>query len=93
MTQCAVTGATEGLAYVSPKSGRAVSVEGAGEWADRLLPLPPVLRGEGSATPEDLRRAFGTTGYFIEHRLLKALSDKPVPSARQRLIDLLCANP
>ena len=42
---CAVTGATEGLIYVSPKTGRAVSAKGAGEWADRLLPLPPVLRG------------------------------------------------
>jgi DNA repair protein RecO (recombination protein O) len=37
---CAVTGATTGLAYVSPKTGRAVTAAGAGAWAARLLPLP-----------------------------------------------------
>ena len=43
--RCAVTGATEDLIYVSPRSGRAVSRAGAGDWAERLLPLPDVLRG------------------------------------------------
>ena len=46
LTACAVTGTQEGLTYVSPKTGRAVSQAGAGEWADRLLPLPPVLLGQ-----------------------------------------------
>ena len=32
LTSCAVTGATEGLAFVSPKTGRAVTAEGAGIW-------------------------------------------------------------
>ena len=45
LTDCAVTGARDGLAYVSPRSGRAVSRAGAGEWADRLLPLPALLGG------------------------------------------------
>ena len=38
LSECAVTGTQDDLAYVSPKSGRAVSKSGAGEWADRLLP-------------------------------------------------------
>ena len=42
---CAVTGADEGLVFVSPRTGRAVSRAGAGDWADRLLPLPPVGLG------------------------------------------------
>ena len=45
LESCAVTGVSEELIYVSPKSGRAVSAKGAGEWANRLLPLPTVLRG------------------------------------------------
>lgn len=49
LTACAVTGAAEGLAYVSPKSGRAVSRAGAGPWADRLLPLPAILGGSPDA--------------------------------------------
>ncbi|MGX7836017.1 DNA repair protein RecO, partial [Campylobacter fetus subsp. venerealis] len=47
LSSCAVTGALEGLAYVSPRSGRAVSRAGAGDWADRLLPLPACLGGAG----------------------------------------------
>ena len=52
--RCAVTGATEGLVYVSPKTGRAVTRAGAGGWADRLLPLPPGLTGDAVLTPEDV---------------------------------------
>jgi DNA repair protein RecO (recombination protein O) len=54
LSACAVTGRTEGLAYVSPKTGRAVTLEGAGDWAARLLPLPGFLTGSappGSAPP------------------------------------------
>ena len=87
---CAVTGATDDLAYVSPRSGRAVSRAGAGDWADRLLPLPPVLRGEGEVEPVALRQAFETTGYFIAHRLLAETGDRPMPAARNRMVDLIC---
>ncbi len=48
LSACAVTGAPDDLAYVSPRTGRAVGAEAAGEWADRLLPLPPALLGHGS---------------------------------------------
>jgi DNA repair protein RecO (recombination protein O) len=40
---CAATGSTESLAFVSPRSGRAVSTGGAGEYRDRLLRLPSFL--------------------------------------------------
>jgi DNA repair protein RecO (recombination protein O) len=89
LTRCAVTGATEGLVYVSPRSGRAVSAAGAGEWADRLLPLPPVLRGAGVASDAEISRALSTTGHFIEHRLVRGAGDRPLPAARQRLLDAL----
>lgn len=92
LTKCAVTGATEGLIYVSPKSGRAVSAAGAGDWADRLLPLPEVLRGTGDASDAQIRSALTTTGYFIEHRLVKGSGDRPMPAARARLLDLLARN-
>ena len=55
LQSCPVTGATEGLIYVSPKSGRAFTAEGAGNWASRMLPLPPFLRGEG----EEIRSSGG----------------------------------
>lgn len=89
LSACAVTGSTQDLAYVSPKSGRAVSVSGAGEWADRLLPLPPVLRGEGDAADIEILTALRTTGYFLESKLAPALGNRPLPEARGRFLDAL----
>ena len=89
LSACAVRGTNEELIYVSPKSGRAVSRQAAGEWADRMLPLPEVLAGKGDASNSEIIVALGTTGYFIEHRLFKSLGDKPMPAARGRLIEAI----
>lgn len=89
LSACAVRGVNEDLAFVSPKTGRAVSRDAAGEWADRLLPLPPVLAGKGDANNAQIIIALRTTGYFIEKRLLRSLSDRPMPAARARLIDII----
>ena len=51
---CAVTGATEGLAYVSPRTGRAVSAAGAAAWKTRLLPLPAFLCPPAGSAPPPL---------------------------------------
>lgn len=87
LSACAVTGTTEGLAYVSPRTGRAVSAAAAGEWRDKLLPLPAVLRGEGEATDEEIARAFRTTGHFLHAHLARDLGDRPLPEARARFIE------
>ena len=71
LTHCAVTGGKENLAYISPKTGRAVSEEGAGVWVDRLLPLTPVLAGGGDAETADIMQALETTGFFIAEKLVK----------------------
>lgn len=89
LSACAVTGSTQNLCYVSPRSGRAVSRAAAGEWADRLLPLPPCLRGEGAAEDAEIAAALGTTGYFLTHKLAPELGDKPLPDARARFVDRL----
>lgn len=89
LSACAVRGVNEDLAFVSPKTGRAVSRQAAGEWADRLLPLPPVLAGLGDASNAMIVTALGTTGYFIEKRLMRSLGDKPMPAARARLLDAI----
>lgn len=86
---CAVTGTTEDLCYVSPKSGRAVSRAGAGDWASKLLPLPPCLMGFPPGDRAELLQALATTGWFLDHKLARDLGHTPLPPARQRLIDLL----
>lgn len=82
---CAVTGATEGLAYVSPKSGRAVCRAGAGAWVDRLLPLPAVLAG-GEASPRAVVDGLALTGYFLERRVAPTFGEARLPAARARMI-------
>ncbi len=89
LESCAVTGATEGLVYVSPKTGRAVSRAGAGDWADRLLPMPPGLQGGAVLTPADVTAGLRLTGFFLDRGLRPVLNDRPLPEARTRLVDLL----
>jgi DNA repair protein RecO (recombination protein O) len=73
LAQCAATGETDDLVYVSPKSGNAVSRSAGEPWRDRLLPLPPYLRGafEGPFTEADLRDGFALTGLFLLRHVLE----------------------
>ena len=89
LSRCAVTGARDDLAFVSPKSGRAVSRSGAGEWADRLLPLPQVLLGQGAAQGAELGQGLAITGHFLARGLAPVLGGRELPAARARLIELL----
>ena len=91
LTSCAATGVTQDLAYVSPRSGRAVSRAGAGEWAARLLPLPGVMRGVAGGDPAEVVEGLRTTGHFLSEHLAPSLGDRPLPPARQRLVDLIAA--
>lgn len=86
---CAVTGDRDDLVYVSPKTGRAVSAEGAGAWADRLLPLPDELLGVVTEDMAGVGDGLRTTGHFLTHGLAHALGDRPLPEARARLVDRL----
>jgi len=88
LSQCAVTGAQDGLAYVSPRSGRAVTRDGAGDYAARLLPLPQGLLRNGAMDKAELVQALDLSGYFLHHRLAHAIG-RPLPEARARLIDAL----
>ncbi|WP_372838915.1 DNA repair protein RecO [Phaeovulum sp.] len=89
LTRCAVTGERENLVFVSPKSGRAVSRAGAGEWEARLLPLPACLLGQGGASAAELVQGLATTGHFLEHRLARDLGGRALPEARARLVAAL----
>ena len=86
--RCAVTGAAEDLAFVSPRSGRAVSRAAAGPYVDRLLPLPPFLRGQGSPDAAQIRAGLRLTGAFLRRHLFD-LGDTAAPRARQLLLDRL----
>lgn len=87
LSACAATGSDDDLIYVSPRTGRAVSRAGAGDWASKLLPLPPILRGEGQGPMSEILQALSTTGHFLHHHLAPSLGDRAFPDARARLLD------
>jgi DNA repair protein RecO (recombination protein O) len=72
---CAATGTTTDLIYVSPKSGAAVSRQAGEPWRDRLLRLPPFLRGadrgRNGCSGQELRDGFELTGRFLLRHVLE----------------------
>jgi DNA repair protein RecO (recombination protein O) len=90
LARCGVTGATTGLAYVSPRTGRAVSLDAAGTWAPRLLPLPGFLAGGNDSGPADWRDGLRLTGHFLARDAF-GQRHRPLPPARLRLLDRITA--
>ncbi|MGB1710569.1 MAG: DNA repair protein RecO C-terminal domain-containing protein, partial [Candidatus Puniceispirillaceae bacterium] len=76
LASCAVTGVTDRLAHVSPKSGRAVAEGEAGEFAGRMLALPRFLGGVACNRHDFERRVF-------------AAHHVDLPPQRRRLADLV----
>jgi len=88
LSACAATGATQNLAFVSPRSGRAVSSEGAGDYRDRLFTLPAFLLGSQNAvTRADIAAGLRLTGHFLLDRVLVP-HGREMPAARLRLEDM-----
>jgi DNA repair protein RecO (recombination protein O) len=85
-----VTGCADDLAYVSPKTGRAVSREAAGEWAARLLPLPPFLLGTNPPDRTQWRDGLRLTGHFLARDAFGS-QHRALPRARQMLYDRVSA--
>jgi DNA repair protein RecO (recombination protein O) len=88
LSECAATGATSDLAFVSPKSGRAVGAAAAEEYRDRLFALPPFLLGPAAADWSDILAGLRITGHFLARDvLIERQAD--VLAARGRLLDRL----
>jgi DNA repair protein RecO (recombination protein O) len=73
LATCAASGQGHDLAYVSPKSGRAVSRQAGEPWKDRLLVLPAFL-GDGlteEPTQQEIDDGFALTGFFLVRHVLE----------------------
>ncbi|RVD40892.1 DNA repair protein RecO [Mesorhizobium sp. M4B.F.Ca.ET.215.01.1.1] len=82
LSQCAATGSRQDLAYVSPKSGRAVSRAAGAPWHDKMLALPAFLQRSGpSADQAALEDAFRLTGFFFSRHVYEPRGLEP-PDAR-----------
>ncbi|MCC6718105.1 MAG: DNA repair protein RecO [Acetobacteraceae bacterium] len=89
---CALTGATANLTHVSPRTGRAVCAEAAGQWKERLLPLPAFLLNPNGDPGDPAQWADGLrlTGHFLARDVF-GLRHKPLPAARVALYDRIAA--
>lgn len=86
LSACAVSGASDNLVYVSPRSARAVSATAGQPYADKLLVLPAFL-GEGrEGSAAEIVIGLELTGYFLERHVLHH-RHQPMPAARSRLVD------
>jgi DNA repair protein RecO (recombination protein O) len=85
LARCAATGAAADLAYVSPRTGRAVSRSAGKPYSDKLFGLPGFLLGEKSQSMSDVAAGFKLTGYFLERHVFepRGLS---MPEARERVL-------
>jgi DNA repair protein RecO (recombination protein O) len=85
--RCAATGTNQDLAYVSPRSGRAVSREAGRPYHDKLLPLPAFLwRGGAPGEPADIVAGLILTRHFMLHHLLEPHGGR-LPEARELFAD------
>jgi DNA repair protein RecO (recombination protein O) len=89
LEKCALTGTTEDLAFVSPKTGRAVSRAAAEPYRDKLMALPAFLSTGGlPGDAAELRQGLDLTGFFLERHVFWP-HNKPLPAARARFMETL----
>ncbi len=84
----ASAGGNDRLAYVSPRTGRAVTLSEAGDWAPKLFPLPEFLIADAPASLADCVAALRITGHFLERDVFGA-RHRPLPPARAGLYEHL----
>ena len=87
LSQCAATGGTADLAFVSPKSGRAVSRDSGQPWQDKLMRLPAFLTAQDEEKPSamDVANGFEITGFFLARHLFEPRGVE-MPDARRQFI-------
>lgn len=87
LARCAATGSIDDLIYVSPKTGRAVSREAGHAYRDRLLALPPFLKGAEAGFPgeADVIAGLKLTGFFLDRHVFGPRG-VPAPESRHWIV-------
>lgn len=86
--RCVVTGGDADLAYVSPRSGGAVSRGAAYGYEEKLFALPAFLHAGGAAEWADIFAGLAITGHFLSRDVLTDRHADPL-AARARLVAML----
>src|SRR5215470_12719631 len=82
--RCAVTGVTTDLAYVSPRTGRAVSRSAGLPYHDKLLGLPEFLWRDAQSDRRQIILGLKLTEHFLIHHVFLP-QGRTLPAARLRL--------
>lgn len=90
LSKCAATGSTENLTHVSPRSGRAVCAEAAEPYLEKLLVLPPFLRGQNKVEAGDIEAGLNLSGTFLKTRVFHTYN-RDMPEARSRMVKIIKA--
>lgn len=90
LSRCAVTNATHNLAYVSPKTGRAVTEDIGAPYKDQLFKLPKPLSSNtvNDWSWNDLQEGLILTGFFLR-RMYEDHLHRLVPAERDFLRQLI----
>jgi DNA repair protein RecO (recombination protein O) len=89
LSQCVATGSTDDLAFVSRRSGAAVSRMAAAGHEPRLLRYPAFLKdGSADAAWPDILDGLRLTEHFLSRDLLQGRATQAL-AARERLVDRL----
>lgn len=89
LSECSATGTTENLAYVSPKSGRAVCAEAGEPYKDRLYKFPRfILNRNFDPSQEELRNLLNMTEFFL-HKNFFATHGLKFPECRANLAEII----
>lgn len=76
-SSCVVTNSTVNLSYISPKSGRAVSLDAGQEYHHKLLKLPKFILDENAQyANEQLYDGLKLSGYFLEKIFVSTYANK-----------------
>lgn len=93
LSSCAATGQRNDLAYVSPKSGRAVSMAAGEAYKNRLLKLPGFLIGQTRSNrprSAEIREGFALTDFFLHQNVFEPRGQS-APAERARFVALATA--
>ncbi|MCJ8322288.1 MAG: DNA repair protein RecO [Rhizobiales bacterium] len=88
LSQCAVTGVTTNLKYISPKTGRAVCEDVGLPYKGKLFNIPPFIIGDfdEQISATDLFEGFKITEYFLKKHIYD-VQNFPFPEAQKLLTD------
>jgi DNA repair protein RecO (recombination protein O) len=92
LSKCAATGAREDLAYVSPRSGKAVSAAAGEPFRDRLFPLPAFLTEGGQASARDMIDGLRLAAWFLDRHVFEPRGAR-LPDQQEWIIRALAERP